>query len=465
MRDYQDFDPDALRARRHHLENHLLGLNDRAQSLLGTAETENRELTNEERTRIDNILAEAGATEEKIDAIEDELQAQTPRRKTTPARPGGSISNRASVLLDQPEPARSLPGRTPFAKLFPQAQDTHGFRSLQEFFASLHSGQHDNRLRHVAAAHVEGVGSDGGFLVPPGFLRQIFDGGMEEEVIRPRARVVPMASNTITIPALDDLDHSTGAPAGFAIAWTGEGETMTPQTGQLKQLTLRAKKAAIFSKATSELVSDAPLFEAQFLPALRRVFAWGLDRAFLNGTGVGQPLGILNAPSLITVPKETSQTADTIHFDNVRKMFARLHPASYRNAVWIINPSAISEILNLGKVVATASGTAAGGASDPAVLTQTAAGELRLFTLPVLVSEKMSALGDLGDILLVDLSRYIVGLRADITVARDASRYFDSDEVAYRLIARVDAIPAWDGVFTPDKGATLSWAVTLAARA
>ena len=36
------------------------------------------------------------------------------------------------------------------------------------------------------------------------------------------------------------------------------------------------------------------------------------DVAFISGTGAGQPLGILNAPALVTVSKETGQAADTI---------------------------------------------------------------------------------------------------------------------------------------------------------
>ena len=37
--------------------------------------------------------------------------------------------------------------------------------------------------------------------------------------------------------------------------------------------------------------------------------SWSLDDKFLNGTGAGQPLGLLADPALITVTKETSQSA------------------------------------------------------------------------------------------------------------------------------------------------------------
>ena len=61
------------------------------------------------------------------------------------------------------------------------------------------------------------------------------------------------------------------------------------------------------------------------------------NTAAVSGTGVGQPLGILNAPSTISVAKHVSQPADTIWFENVSKMWARLYAPCRRNAIWLIN--------------------------------------------------------------------------------------------------------------------------------
>jgi len=51
---------------------------------------------------------------------------------------------------------------------------------------------------------------------------------------------------------------------------------------------------------------------------------WYMDYAFINGTGEGQPLGIINDPALITVDKEDSQAAATITYQNVVNMFQGL---------------------------------------------------------------------------------------------------------------------------------------------
>ena len=40
--------------------------------------------------------------------------------------------------------------------------------------------------------------------------------------------------------------------------------------------------------------------------------AFKINDAIINGTGVGQPLGIFNATALVSQAKEGSQAADTV---------------------------------------------------------------------------------------------------------------------------------------------------------
>jgi HK97 family phage major capsid protein len=48
--------------------------------------------------------------------------------------------------------------------------------------------------------------------------------------------------------------------------------------------------------------------------------AFRLDDAIINGTGAGQPLGVINAASTVTVSKESGQAADTVVFENCLKI-------------------------------------------------------------------------------------------------------------------------------------------------
>jgi hypothetical protein len=71
-----------------------------------------------------------------------------------------------------------------------------------------------------------------------------------------------------------------------------------------------------------------------------------------------------------------------------------------------------------------------------------------------------------GDIVLVDPSQYGIGLRLDATLERAVAPGWFEDELNFRLKLRVDGSGLWSDVITPRGGGpTLSWAVTLAARA
>ena len=93
-------------------------------------------------------------------------------------------------------------------------------------------------------------------------------------------------------------------------------------------------------------------------------------------------------------------------------------------------------------------------------------GQLRILTRPVIFSEKLPALGSLGDILLVDLSQYVIGLvRGGMRIDKSQHVRFSTDETTWRTVVRVDGMGTWSKPFTPKSGSTLSPFVTLAARA
>jgi HK97 family phage major capsid protein len=61
------------------------------------------------------------------------------------------------------------------------------------------------------------------------------------------------------------------------------------------------------------LLQDAAALEGVVRSGFTSEFGFLLDDAIINGTGAGQPLGILNAGCLVQVSKETGQKAATTH--------------------------------------------------------------------------------------------------------------------------------------------------------
>ena len=89
-----------------------------------------------------------------------------------------------------------------------------------------------------------------------------------------------------------------------------------------------------------------------------------------------------------------------------------------------------------------------------------------IFGRPLFFSEKCSALGDQGDIILVAPSMYAIGMRLDAAFDRSIHEGFMSDLVNFRLITRVEGTPIMNSAITPKHGSnTLGYAVVIDDRA
>lgn len=396
----------------------------------------------------------------------DELETREKRQATANGIENGSIEARtihkpgedipfvAASKTQIASASRAKSYRSMFFGKENKELDKGEFRSFNEFMSVIHSGRFDERLQKRAFSGQTGV--SGGFSVPDEFAAWLMDNSIEQEIVRPRAQVWPMLTDTKKIPAWDGNDHSSNLFGGISGVWVGETQTSSKQTGKMRLLQLTAKKLACFTQASNELIDDGMEFEDQLGLALSKAMGWFMDYAFLNGTGVGQPLGVLNDPALITVNKENGQTADTIVYENLTKMFARIAPSSRKNAVWVANDTTIPLLLSLNIAIGTA------GSHVP-VLTESN-GEFKILTRPVIFTEKVPSLGSKGDISLIDFSQYAVGLRKDVYIDKNNAPGWTEDMSDYRAILRADGLGTWDKPLTPKNGETQSWCVTLEAR-
>lgn len=429
-------------------------LQDRAEldAAIQTLRVEGRELLKPGITR-------TAAQEQRVAAIDAEITTLTARAAevaTELVRFGLAREEEiASGGFDRQGSARP-PGRR-FAEMFPDAgASMGGWGSASEFLTVIGNGLHDARL--MAASMSGGTGSGGGFAIPPGVLGPWLDAALESEIVRPRANVWPMTTDERTVPAWDVTDRSGDDLAGFEIQWTPELGTMDLQVGKIRRIKLKARKGAILAEASNELSADGLDFDGQLNRIMVKALSYGLDKSFLFGAGGNQPLGALVSAARITVAKEGGQAAGTIYYDNIAKMFARMDPASIANSVWLANPTTIPKLLTLALPVGT------GGLPYPVLNEDN--GKWRMLTRPVIFSEKMKTVGTEGDLALVDLSQYSIGLRSDIVIDKSTHVGFTRDAVSFRLKVRLDGQPNISEPYTlPNQAGTVSPFVTLATRA
>lgn len=323
-----------------------------------------------------------------------------------------------------------------------------------DFFRAVFSGRHHPDLD--TRAMTIGSPSDGGFLIPVQYASQIHAVSLENEIIMPKCFVQPMISNECKIPAMAIGSHFTDLFGGFIATYKGETAELEEKNPKTRSMTLTARKLTGLLRFSNEFAQDTPGGEQQIVNLCGQGLAWYRDKAFLKGNGAGQPLGILSANCTIEVEPETGQGAEIV-YANLTKMMAAMYAGSFKNSVWICHQSTIPSLLTLSIPIGT------GGDHIP-VMTR-ANGGFEILTRPVLFTEKTETLGERGDIILADLSQYVVGLRGDMRFDLSPHKYFTSDELLARIIERHDGQPLWDQPLTLEDGSTqVSPFVTLAAR-
>ncbi len=343
---------------------------------------------------------------------------------------------------------------------------TGGWKSLSEFGAAVMNASIgkglDDRLAK-ASGMSEGISSDGGFLVPEEFASEVLRKASDGAVVYPRARQLSMSSNTLKIPYIAEASRVDGARSGGVRGyWLAEAAQKPPSAPAFGQVELNLSKLVVLMYATDELIQDTTALGGLLGELAADEISFKLDDAVINGTGAGQPLGVLNAPALVTVAKEVGQDKNTVVAENIMKMWAALHSRSRGNAVWFINQSIMPQLHSMGIAVGTGGLPVympANGLAGSANST--------LYGAPVIDIEQCPALGTAGDIILADMSQYVFAQHSAGTEYQTSIHLkFNYDETAFRWVVRVDGQPWWATALTPYKGATpVSPFVTLATRA
>jgi HK97 family phage major capsid protein len=350
----------------------------------------------------------------------------------------------------------------------------HNFTNLGEFALSVRSqkvGDFENegvkKLMNAATTYGnETTGADGGFLVPPDFSNAIWQKVEAEENLMSRCTELTPSGNTMTLPKDEITPWGT---SGIQFTWESEAAVVGQTKGVFESSTLRLYKLMALAPVSDEMLEDSRGFESWLMAKVPGLLSAKINDAIVAGTGAGQPLGILNSASKVSVAKETSQPADTVWFANINKMWSRMYAPWRRNSVWLINQDIEPSLHGMAFQATGASSMLPGTSAVPAYLPMNGLSGSPYATLmgrPVVPVQAAKTVGDQGDIILVDLKQYWL-LRKASGIRTDTSMhlYFDQATTAFRFIFRVNGQPAWTSAISPENGSnTLSWAVVLDAR-
>jgi len=296
----------------------------------------------------------------------------------------------------------------------------------------------------------EGQPSEGGFLVQTDFATSLLEKVYADSSVVSRVNRMPIStnSNSMKIPAVSESSRADGSRfGGIRAYWGAEAGTKSSSQPSFDTISLELKKLYGMCYATDELLEDAPALESWIRMAFAKEFDFKITDAIVNGDGAGKPLGIMSAPCAISVSAETSQVADTILYKNITNMWARMYAPCRQNAVWLISQDVEPTLYEMVIPVGTGGVPAympAGGLSG--------APYASLMGKPVLPIEQCDNVGDTGDIILADLSQYIMIDKGGMKAASSIHVAFITDQTVFRFVYRCDGQPWWKSALTPFNG-------------
>jgi len=300
---------------------------------------------------------------------------------------------------------------------------------------------------HQTKQMVESVGASGGFLVPTDFLAQLQAVMGESALVRNRATIIRMRRRQIELPVLNQTGTTAGRPhwyGGMRSYWAEEATEKTETEPGFQKVSLTAHKLIMLTHASDELVDDSAISIADFLSGpmgFAGCIAWNEDYTFINGTGVGQPLGVIPAPATITVARAVG---GAIGWPDLANMVENFLPSG--RGVWFITQSAMADLIQLSGPAGNASyiwvPNAAGGVPG------------YLLGMPVIWTEKCPLIGNAGDVILADWRYYLIGDRQATTVESSQAPKWEYDETSWRAVHRVDGQPWLSAPLTYQDGTT-----------
>ncbi len=317
----------------------------------------------------------------------------------------------------------------------------------------------------VKTALAESSGVTGGYGVPPQFLPELQRLSIELQTLGARCRRLAMDTATLTVPS---LDHTTVYGAGVTPflggvqgTWASETGLITESEPGLRQTELRANQLSLFMLVSNVLMQDQVVnLDALLTELLTEADAFYTDLAFIRGNGAGQPLGVQNANAAIQIIR---QSANHVTWQDIRAMYARMIYNNQEDLMWIGSPSVVDDILGMNDQQGSATGIGTGrmlwvpydqgaqGAIDRPAGKQSFG---KLLGVDFFLSEKMFAKGTLGDLMLVDASKYLAGERMDAQIEASPHPYFKTYQTVIRCVSRRDGQPWLSGPVTLADGAT-----------
>ncbi|MFM7622623.1 MAG: phage major capsid protein, partial [Alphaproteobacteria bacterium] len=282
--------------------------------------------TNDERQRdLNKKQATDSLVEEKMRRLNGEIDRLEQKMQT--------------IANAQKRSSRGAP-----TEAFVSSESEEALQHKAAFRRFLKTGQEEGLLSLQTKAMSATSGTDGGFLVPSRLHDEIVKAIDANTPFRSLARTITISNDSVDVVVDDTLT---------AAAWAAETAARPEtNTSTIQKINIPVHELYAHPKITQRLLDDAA-FDVESWIAEKIAENMGLleQTAFVNGTGTGQPRGILTYPSGTgTGQIEQVKTgvsgafAATNPGDILVRLMLALETRYMDNAVWLMNRSLLADI-------------------------------------------------------------------------------------------------------------------------
>jgi len=405
----------------------IRALKEEGNAILAKQETEKRAMTADEKARFESINAEIDAVESRMDNYVKINRIPAEELK------GGTV-----IPLSQP------------------AKPT--WRSLGEQFQAIANHANgrgtDSRLYEARAATGlnEAVPTLGGFWVDQSLVGELLKAAYDTSAVANKCRRIPVGpgNNGLKLKTIDETSRASGSRwGGVQVYWEAEADSTTSKTPKFGRFELSLDKIMGVCYTTSELLQDAEQLGAVITQAFSEEIGFKMSDGVIRGTGAGQMLGVLESDALLSVPKDAGQTADTISSTNILGMWKACMGRA--NAYWFYNQELEDQLQMLTFPIGT--GGVMANLFKPGGVGQ----DGTILGRPAIAVEQASGPGDVGDIILMDPTQYIIIDKGGLQTAESIHVAFLTDQSVFRFTYRVNGAPALKSKITPYKRTSSSF--------
>ena len=179
--------------------------------------------------------------------------------------------------------------------------------------------------------------SQGGFLAPEATGNELLKKLVEYSPIRSYARVITIGAESIKYP------RKTSSTSAF---WVDEIEDRTASQPAFEQITIKPFELATFTDISTQLLEDNAFnLEGELIADFAENFGKTEGVAFVNGTGVGQPKGLLKAAGIAEIKTGVAAGFPAVNpADVLISMYHALPTVHAQRAAWLMNRTTMGEI-------------------------------------------------------------------------------------------------------------------------